>query len=297
MPNLHIIKEKFLDYLQDERGYSCATVNAYRIDIEQFTNWLLEYRDADISKLDEDDLEGYVAWLYRNNYAKSSIARKLASIRSMFKYAARKKYIPQNPCVEIHNPKQEIKHPVVLNVDEMYSILDESGNGDQNIMTRNKALLELLYGSGLRISEALALDAHNVDPDSRIIRVMGKGNRERLCPLSDTCAEALKQWLIVRNKIALPNEKALFTGVKGKRLNRREAARILNLSCQSANISKSVSPHKLRHSYATHLLAAGADLRSVQELLGHQRLSTTQRYTHVSIEQLIAVYDRAHPRS
>ena len=157
------------------------------------------------------------------------------------------------------------------------------------------ALAELLYGSGLRISEALGLNDTDVDPDAGYVRVLGKGSRERLAPLSDTSRETLAIWKKMRPLIAVPEEPALFTGARGKRLDRREARRILEELCRAAGLDRTISPHVLRHSFATHLLAAGADLRAVQELLGHARLSTTQRYTQISLEHLMKVYDSSHP--
>ena len=165
------------------------------------------------------------------------------------------------------------------------------------LLCRDLALAELLYGSGLRISEALGFDIDDVQLSSRVLRVMGKGSRERLAPLSDTSCESLKAWLDERPLLALPEEQALFVGSRGSRLNRREAARIVERLCRRAGLDFTVSPHSLRHSFATHLLSAGADLRSVQELLVHRRLTTTQRYTQVSLEHLMEAYDKAHPKA
>ena len=158
-------------------------------------------------------------------------------------------------------------------------------------------MIELLYGSGLRISEALSLDVADFSRDTTVLRVLGKGSRERLVPLSSTSREALRQWMRIRTEIAKPDETALFVGARGRRLNRREAERIVDASCKKVGLDVSISPHGLRHAYATHLLEAGADLRSVQELLGHKRLTTTQRYTQISLENLIRAYDAAHLRS
>ena len=165
------------------------------------------------------------------------------------------------------------------------------------MLCRDLALAELLYGSGLRISEALGLDIDDVQLSSRVLRVMGKGSRQRLAPLSDTSCDSLKSWLDERPLMAQPDEPALFVGARGSRLNRREAARIVERLCRRAGLDFTVSPHSLRHSFATHLLTAGADLRSVQELLGHSRLTTTQRYTQVSLEHLMEAYDKAHPKA
>ena len=162
---------------------------------------------------------------------------------------------------------------------------------------RDICLAELLYGSGLRVSEALALDAGRLSAESESLRIMGKGGKERLTPLTDTAKTALAVWLSLRPALAPPGERALFVGVRGKRLNRREAQRVIESLCRRAGLPQPVSPHGLRHSFATHLLEAGADLRSVQELMGHARLATTQRYTHLNLAHLMAVYDKAHPKA
>jgi integrase/recombinase XerC len=211
--------------------------------------------------------------------------------------------VEENTARLVRNPRQETRHPRVLNVDETFALLDARSPVAENDFTvkrlhlRNLALAELLYGSGLRISEALALAREDYRPKTNILRVTGKGSRERLAPLSDTSVAALSAWCEVRQHFAGPGENALFVGVRGGRLQRREAVRIIAALCRQAGLTFTVSPHSLRHSFATHLLIAGADLRSVQELLGHKRLTTTQRYTQVSLEHLVSVYDRAHPRS
>jgi integrase/recombinase XerC len=190
-----------------------------------------------------------------------------------------------------------------LNVDQVFGLLDArpkpsdalKGRGGV-LLTRDLALAELLYGSGLRISEALGLNADRMNVRLGHVRVLGKGGKERLAPLSDTSREALDAWLAVRARLAAPSERALFVGSRGGRLDRRTAARAVEALCLRAGLPQVVSPHALRHSFATHLLASGADLRSVQELLGHARLTTTQRYTHLDLTRLMRVYDSAHPK-
>jgi integrase/recombinase XerC len=207
---------------------------------------------------------------------------------------------------QVHNPKQRQQHPPVLNVDQVFALLDgPSASCDASATTafgedaalraRDIALAELLYGSGLRISEALGLDLDDVREEGRVVRVMGKGSKERIAPLSDTSVDALDAWQRVRGAYAGNGQRAIFVGARGGRLNRREAQRIIERLCRKAGLATAVSPHALRHSFATHLLDAGADLRSVQELLGHSRLTTTQRYTQVTMDRLMDVYDRAHP--
>lgn len=296
----------FLDWMQVERGCSPATVNAYRRDLGQFAAHL---REAGLS-LDEPErilrrhVQTFLGSLFRAGEAKSSSARKLAAVRSFFRYLMRVGRLDVSPAAGVRNPRQEKHHPQMLNVDQAFALLDTfpadataSRELDSLLHVRDVALAELLYGSGLRISEALGLNAAAVSPGARTVRVMGKGSRERLAPLSDTCVDALAAWLRLRPRLAAPGEAALFVGVRGARLNRREAARRLDVLCAAAHLPEHISPHALRHSFATHLLESGADLRSVQELLGHSRLSTTQRYTHVTLDHLMQVYDSSHPKA
>lgn len=295
-----LLAESYIGWIDTQKGFSEAARKAARVDLEQLAGWLKERRQdldapAAISKV---DLEAWAAELFRRGYAKSSIARKLASARGFFRFLHRFKKIEANPAANLHDPKQEMRQPRSLNVDETFALLDAPApEADADLGARDLALAELLYGSGLRVSEALGLDVGDMSPESRSARVVGKGSRERDCPLSDACVDAMAIWLAARPRIADPKEKALFVGARGARLNRREAARILARLGAAANLRRPVSPHGLRHSFATHLLEGGADMRSVQELLGHKRLSTTQRYTHLSLEKIISVYDAAHPRN
>ncbi|MBD5553412.1 MAG: tyrosine recombinase XerC [Desulfovibrio sp.] len=294
-----MLTEVYLGWMDSQKGFSPASIRAYRSDLAQFDAFLQGrgLKLAEPAAIGRADCEAWVGELFRNGIAKSSIGRKLAAVRGFFRFLRRHGKLAQNPCQGLRNPRQEKRQPCVLNVDETFALLDTPQADDPLLAARDLALAELLYGSGLRISEALGLDVADVTPASGEVRVMGKGGRERLCPLSDTCIEALTAWLAVRPKLACPGEPALFTGSHGKRLNRRQAGRIVAKLCQAAGLKASISPHGLRHSFATHLLGAGADLRGIQELLGHKRLSTTQRYTQVGLEKIIAVYDKAHPAS
>ncbi len=311
--------EQFLIWMTDQKGFSPATVLAYRTDLIQFEDWLRreQLTLARPGELEKYHFQDYSAFLFREGQARSSIGRKLSSLRSLFRYLMKMNKIDGNPAKLVRNPKREIRHPAALNVDQMFELLDEASvesggttglQGSQQIAelppdrehaqrTRDLALAELLYGSGLRITEALSLDVKDVDPGSGFVLVMGKGSKERIAPLSDTSVRALFLWLRVRTLVASPEERALFVGNRGRRLNRRQAARILDTLRQSAGLPQHLSPHTLRHTFATHMLESGADLRSVQELLGHASLSTTQRYTHITLDHLMRVYDKAHPRS
>lgn len=296
----------FLAHLEMEKGYSSATVAAYGEDMRQFTVFLAG-RGVNVGEpatVDKGHIRAYLAELHRLGLSKTSVGRKLSALRAFFRFCARLRMITALPTEGLHNPKQEKRHPKVLNVDQAFTLLNAKKSGGESaevkpLLVRDLALAELLYGSGLRISEALSLNTDQVGVRGEVpqVRVLGKGGKERLAPLSDAGREALAAWLGVRGEMADPGEKALFVGEQGGRLNRRVAARIIADLCRRAGLPETVSPHALRHSFATHLLEAGADLRSVQELLGHARLATTQRYTHLNLAHLMKVYDSAHPKA
>ncbi len=301
----------FLADLEYRRGVSGATVQAYAADLDDLCAFLAS-RSIDPDKPDsvrKTDIQSWLASLFHKGLAKSTMARRLSAMRTFFKYLHSKGEVSGLTVIEVRNPKQEQHAPLALNADETTELLDNGAKKDaprargtteeqeKALKLRDLALAELLYGSGLRISEALGLNSRDVIPEDGYVRVFGKGARERLAPLSDTCIGALSAWQQARPCIALKDEPALFTGARGARLDRREARRIIESLCKRAGLARTVSPHALRHSFATHLLDAGADLRAVQELLGHKRLSTTQRYTHVSLRHLVETYDHAHPLS
>lgn len=317
----HPAIDSFIGWLAVQKGSSEATQQAYRRDLIQFSTHL-QASGIDLgepAQISKRHVQSWLASLFHKGEAKSSMARKLAAVRSYLRFQIRMGKISENVATSVHNPKQEKHHPRLLNADETFALLDSPARPDkplaENAMGENTAkarsgadnttplrlrdlaLAELLYGSGLRISEALGLDVNDVHTSNGVVRVFGKGSKERLAPLSDTSRKALAGWLDDRDLIADPGEQALFVGARGRRLNRREAVRIIASLCQQAGLDRVISPHGLRHSFATHLLDAGADLRSVQELLGHQRLTTTQRYTSVSLEHLMRVYDKAHPKA
>lgn len=296
------IIEAFISWINIEKGESKATQSAYKTDLFQLKSWLEDHNLslAEPHNISLRDLQGYLAHLFETGLAKSSMARKLASIRCFFRFLLKYGYIKINIADKVHNPRQEKHCPVLLNVDEAFAVMDNEQKNTQTspwMTARDHALAELLYGSGLRISEALSLDIDDPDFASKMVRVIGKGSRERIVPLSDSSIDSLCVWKKLRGEVAPAGENALFVGSRGNRLNRREACRIIKKLCANAGVNNSVSPHGLRHSFASHLLQAGADLRSVQELLGHKRVSTTQRYTQLGIDSLISSYDSAHPRN
>ena len=290
----------FLAWLEFQKGASEATVQAYALDILEFETYLhsLGATLERPSEITRQMVQGFSASLFRKNLARSSTARKLSALRSLFRHLHRLHKIESDPCAGVRNPKQDQRHPAILNVDQAFALLEDTPlkTPEDIFHLRDMALLELLYGSGLRISEALGLNVNDIRQGTKHIVVMGKGSKERQVPLSDTCLAALSRWISARNGVPPAHgERALFLGRRGKRLDRRQAARILEEKAVSSGIVQHVSPHDLRHSFATHMLEGGADLRAVQELLGHSRISTTQRYTHLDLAALTRVYDAAHP--
>lgn len=287
----------FLQWLFAERRLGRATIEAYARDLAQFEAWLAR-RNMSLDAPEavrRDEIRGFVADMHRRRLAKSSMARKLAALRALFAFLAERGRTSASPLRGVRNPKQELRHPRALNVDQAVTLLDGSAPPEPAAW-RDLALAELLYGSGLRVSEAVGLDVEDVDLGAGVARVLGKGGKTRLAPLSDVSRSRLADYLARRQAWPrTPDEPALFLGVRGGRLNRREACRILERLAGQAALPQRVHPHMLRHSFGTHLLEAGADLRGVQELLGHSRLSTTQRYVHLDLQRLMAVYDQAHP--
>ena len=257
-----LLIEAFLAWMTVQKGASEATRKAYAVDLAQLAEFL-RGQEIDLGQpqtVTRRHMQAFLAWLFRKGEAKSSMARKLAAARSFFRFQMRGGKVAENVAAQVRNPRQEKRHPRALNVDETFALLDSAtGPGgkrgpvvgsaeEERILCRDLALAELLYGSGLRISEALSLDVDDVQLSSRVLRVMGKGSRERLAPLSDTSFSCLKAWLEERPLLALPDEAALFVGARGARLNRREAARIVERLCRRAGLTFTVSPHSLRHS-------------------------------------------------
>ncbi|MCF8085461.1 MAG: tyrosine recombinase XerC [Desulfohalobiaceae bacterium] len=290
----------FLDFLSAQKGHSPSSITAYSVDLAQFHAHLVRHNESGLhqpGRIQRKHLYGFVRDMHRKRLSRRSIARKLASLRSFFRYCLRTGIIEENPADGVSNPRQKQEHPRFLNPEQANAMLE--AEEDQSPRSRRDlALAELLYGSGLRISEALDLDLEDIEPGRGIIRVRGKGRKQRIVPLTDKSLDRLKSYLDIRQAFRPdPGETALFLGQRGKRLQRRQANRIISRLSTSSGIQESISPHTLRHSFATHLLEGGADLRSLQELLGHSRLSSTQRYTHLSLARLTHLYDETHPRS
>jgi integrase/recombinase XerC len=282
----------FLEYLGVERGASPHTLRSYAADLTEFTRFLAEEKIAGWEAADTRAVRAFAVRLHNRRLAKTTIARKLAAVRSCFRFLARRGTLAANPARQVRGPRLGRRLPSFLPVDETTTLL---GRAPEPTLAgaRDRALLELLYASGLRVAEGCGLDLDDLDEARRTVRVLGKGDRERVVPVGETALEALTAYLERRGRRRGP----LFLNARGGRLTTRSAHRIVRARARQAGIGQRVTPHTLRHSFATHMLGAGADLRLIQELLGHRRLSTTQRYTHVSPEHLMRVYDAAHPRA
>ncbi|MDH3883741.1 MAG: tyrosine recombinase XerC [Desulfobacterales bacterium] len=298
----------FLESLGAEKGYSDQTIRAYRKDLEAFFSFIAQSQVADegrkksaptvsLSQIDGIRIRGYLGFLHRRN-KKTTIARKLSAIRSFFRFLVKRGLISENPAELVLTPKQDQTIPVYLSVDEMFRLLD-SIRTDTLLGLRNRAIFETLYSSGIRVSELAGMNYSDVDFAGAVVSVLGKGNKQRIIPIGLKALGAIKAyWEKLDREMgaeALKNG-ALFLNKYNKRLTVRSIARILRNLVDSIGLLTTVSPHGIRHSFATHMLDAGADLRVVQELLGHKSLSTTQKYTHVSIDRLMETYDKAHPR-
>jgi len=283
---------EFLRYLDLQRGVSRHTLRGYATDLAEFRAFLSREGLGDLADADARVIRAWLAWLHDRKLAKSSIARKLATVRSCFRYLARLGVVEFNPARQVRSPRLPKRLPSFLPKDESKGLLDaETEQSEAGL--RDHALLELLYATGLRVAECCGLDLDDVDRRRGAVRVMGKGGKERVVPAGDAALEALDAWLSLRGE----ESGALFTNSRGGRLGTRSVHRIVKRRARAAGIDRRVTPHTLRHTFATHMLGEGADLRLIQELLGHSRLTTTQRYTHVSPEHLMKVYDSAHPRA
>lgn len=285
----------FSRYLREEKNLSSSTVKGYISDLEGFSDYV-EERKIEIKDIDYSFVRGYLATLVEKGRKHSTLARKISSLRCFLQFLSERKILENFPVSGLKAPKIRRKIPEFLDEEEMGRLLNQMhGNGFS--FCRDKAALELLYATGIRVAEMVGLDTGSVDFDERLIRVRGKGNKERLVPFGNYALEALKEYLAVREEKCKPGIKALFLNKFGRRISDRAMRQRLEIYLKKMGILKHVTPHTLRHSFATHLLNRGADLRSVQELLGHERLATTQIYTHVTPVRLKKVYDKSHPRA
>lgn len=326
--------EKYLAYLHAVRNASPHTLVNYGRDLEQFVAYLTPpgVKEPGPKDISQHEIREYLGHLHHQGLEKSSVARKLAALRSFFKYCVRESLLQENPARLVATPKLPKRIPSVLSAEEINAFLDQlarislraagpdaplaraketqrrrrpARDESHLLLRRDRALLEMLYASGLRVSELTGLNLADMDQKERILRVRGKGNKERIVPYGSKAEEALAAYWPVRNELLLRAQaqkrrvdpEAVFLNYAGQRLTQRSVGRIVKKYARLVNINWDLHPHSLRHAFATHLLADGADLRAIQELLGHQSLSTTQKYTHASIRQLMDVYDKSHPHA
>jgi integrase/recombinase XerC len=299
---------QFMHYLSVEKNASPHTCRCYQRDLKGFEDFLKSSGvhvspagEAEIEKADRIAIRKYLGFLHRRN-KKSTIARKISTLRSFFKYLVKEKVVPFNPAKGVSTPKVEKSLPTTLTVDEAFRLMESPNRVSEKPVEglrekglRDRAILELLYSSGLRVSELVGLNSNQLDLDLGIVRVMGKGRKERIVPVGMKAIEATKSYLEERGMVR--GDGPIFVNSLGGRLTARSVGRLIKKYTKHSGIFRKVSPHSLRHTFATHLLDAGADIREIQEMLGHSSLSTTQRYTHVSMGKLMEVYDKAHPRS
>lgn len=295
--NAHVAE--FLKYLEVARAVSPHTLKAYTQDLHAFQRYL-EPLGIALEKVNHLNIRGFLS-MQAVDKAATTRARRLAALKSFYKFLARRKIIAISPARRVKSPKLPQRLPRAVPVDEAFAIVG-APDPERVLGARDRAMLEVLYGAGLRVSELCGMSLNSLDRSSGIVRVVGKGNKERLCPLNEIALEAIDAWLEVRlTLLAKPHKHqdptALFLNFRGGRLTTRSVERHLDTYVKGLALNRKLSPHALRHSFATHLLAGGADIRSIQELLGHASLSTTQRYTAVSFEQLQSVYDKSHPRA
>jgi integrase/recombinase XerC len=297
--DLKLVINNFLNYCRFERNFSVHTIDAYSFALKQFTDYLNEqYEEIPAFKsIDLNDIRPFLGWLHDQGYSKISLKMKISAVKSLFKFSLKKGYITKNPAILVPVPKSDKKLPSFLLQKEIENILQQFDKNDP-LQSRNLALIELLYSSGLRISEALQLNYQDINVNRGSVRVIGKGNKERVVPVGGKAVQAIRNYLRLRNLICENHaERALFLTKSGKRLNPVDAYRIVNKALKIGSESNQKSPHVLRHTFATHLLDNGADIQSVSEMLGHASLSTTQVYTHVSVERLKKAYKKSHPRA
>jgi integrase/recombinase XerC len=299
---------RFGDHLKYERNVSAHTLRNYMSDLEQFYDFLCPADETgsrperDVRQIDHITIREYMAKLYQEKRKKTSIARKLATLRSFFKFLCREQVIEMNPAKLVSSPRLEKRLPTVLSVDDVIRFIETPDTGTV-LGKRDRAILEMLYATGMRVSELAGLNLEDIDFRHESVLVRGKGRKERIVPFGSKAKEALQVYLGVRGELLIEAQDrrrepdAVFLNYQGTRITTRSVGRMIDKYLLECAMARDISPHSLRHSFATHMLSAGADLRAIQELLGHARLSTTQIYTQVSVERLMEVYDKAHPKA
>ena len=289
--------EEFLAYLRHERNASSHTISSYGRDLGQLEAYFIE-KKVDWRSAGNVVLRGFLACLYEKKRKKSTIGRKLAAMRSFYAYCLKRKWIEKNPAKVLARPRQDKNVPSFLSEDEMAEFLDLPSS-DKPLDLRDRAALELLYASGIRVGELVAVDLEDISFGERLVRVKGKGKKERLVLFGKKAEAGLRAYLQARPDILKDrlSQNALFLNYRGERLTSRSVERIVGKYIRRTAVRRKISPHSLRHSFASHLLSRGADLRVIQELLGHASLATTQKYTHLDLKQLLDIYKKSHPRS
>jgi len=293
----------YLEYIEVERNLAPRTIDAYKRDLTEFKRFLAELQgsdDPDPTVADKKTIRRYLGVVARG-HEPSTVERMVATLRGFYRFLLREEAVPANPASLVRTPRKKKRLPKVAPIDELFALLETPT--DQTVIgRRDRAILELFYGSGIRLSELVGLNIGDVDLDERIIKVRGKGRKERLVPINARTADKLSGVMDERKKFK-PSvtdddaERALFLSARGRRISGRRVEQMLGEYIKKAGIQRKISPHSLRHSFATHLLDSGMQIRDIQELLGHESLSTTQKYTHTSLAELQRVYDRAHPRA
>ncbi len=297
--NIATYLDFFARWLTVEKGYSDNTVSSYMRDVQSLADFL--GKECPISEIDKAKIRAFIYSLSKKN-KESSVARKLSALQTFFRFLIQEKKLSQDPLLGVARPKQGQYIPAFLNVDEVFCVMDAPGPED-TFRERDKAILELLYSTGMRVAELVSLQMNSLDFETEMVTVTGKGNRQRLVPMGTPAQDALNKYfpqrfVLIQGSLARgnsPDQNAVFLNNRGTRLTTRSVERLVKMYAERAGILTAVTPHALRHSFATHLLEMGADLRMVQELLGHRSLSTTQKYTHLTVDHLMEVYDKTHP--
>jgi integrase/recombinase XerC len=289
--------EEFMSFLEYEKNASPHTIASYRRDLLQLAQYL-KGKKSGLDKVDNIILRGFLASRHDRGEKKSTIGRKLAAIRSFFQYCVRKHWIEHNPAKVVSTPKQDKPVPSFLTEEEMQAFLDLP-RANKPLDLRDRAMMELLYATGIRVSELVGINLEDVNFSERLIRIRGKGKKERLVPFGRVAEESLRSYLRLRSLInkGKVEPKPVFLNYLGKKLSSRSVERTVDKYIRHSALRRKISPHSLRHSFASHLLSRGADLRIIQELLGHESLATTQKYTHIDLKHILEVYRKSHPRS
>ncbi|MEM4658184.1 MAG: tyrosine recombinase XerC [Candidatus Methanosuratincola sp.] len=283
---------RFRDFLASERNYSPHTLRAYLGDVGEFVEFIGQKA---VSEIDDIDIRGYIGFLFRRN-SKSTVSRKLTSIRTFFDFLIREGTVSHNSAKLVPSPRVERRLPSFLTVDEVFCLLEGVPKEGGALLSRDMAILEVLYSTGVRAGELARLNLSSLDFSQRTVKVYGKGSKERVVPIGAKALQAIKIYIDRRSELK-PHCDSLFLNSRGGRLTTRSIGRIVKKYAMLCGIARKVHPHMLRHSFATHLLGNGAQIRHIQDMLGHSSLSTTQRYLHASLEKLMEVYDKTHPRA